>query len=78
MSWQRDVVNQQRAFSMTYPFFVGVCGLFTSRIPNPLGLRGRLCFFYTRSSTKRAIQIEAANRALDNLPAYFVAVVSEL
>ncbi|CAE7251650.1 unnamed protein product [Symbiodinium sp. CCMP2456] len=74
MSWQRDVVNQQRAFSMTYPF-LGVCGALhledvwpLHANPDPLGLRGRLCFFYTRPSMKRAIQIEAANRALGNLP----------
>ena len=59
---------------MTYPF-LGVCGalhledvwpLYAN--PDPLGLRGRLCFVYTRPSMKRAIQIEAANHALDNLP----------
>ena len=51
MSWQRDVVNQGRSFDMTYPF-LGVCGalhledvwpMFAQ--PDPLGLRGRLCFF---------------------------------
>ena len=54
MSWQRDVINLQRSFSMPYPF-IAVCGalhlediwsLFAG--PDPLGLRGRLCLFYTR------------------------------
>ena len=72
MSWQRDVVNQGRSFDMTYPF-LGVCGalhledvwpMFAQ--PDPLGLRGRLCFFYSRPALKRAREIEEANARLQN------------
>ena len=72
MSWQRDVINLQRSFSMPYPF-IGVCGalhlediwsLFASS--DPLGLRGRLCLFYTRPVMKRARDIAAANDRLGN------------
>ena len=72
MSWQRDVVNGQRSFSMACPF-LGVCGalhledlwaLYTQA--DPLGLRGRLCLFYTRPVMKRAREIEAANEQLGN------------
>ena len=74
MSWQRDVINLQRSFSLSYPF-LGVCGalhlediwqLYASA--DPLGLRGRLCLFYTRPAMKRARDIEAANAALHNTP----------
>lgn len=73
MSWQRDVINLQRSFSMPYPF-IGVCGalhlediwsLFASS--DPLGLRGRLCLFYTRPVMKRAREIAAANERLGNV-----------
>ena len=73
MSWQRDVINLQRSFSMPYPF-IAVCGalhlediwsLFAG--PDPLGLRGRLCLFYTRPVMKRARDIAAANARLGNL-----------
>ncbi|CAK9089942.1 Uncharacterized protein (Fragment), partial [Durusdinium trenchii] len=72
MSWQRDVVNQGRSFDMTFPF-LAVCGalhledvwpMFAQ--PDPLGLRGRLCFFYTRPALKRARGIEDANQRLRN------------
>ena len=72
MSWQRDVINLQRSFSMPYPF-IGVCGalhlediwpLFTGS--DPLGLRGRLCLFYTRPVMKRAREIAAANTRIGN------------
>lgn len=72
MSWQRDVINLQRSFSMPYPF-LGVCGalhlediwpLYTHA--DPLGLRGRLCLFYSRPVMKRAREIEAANARLGN------------
>ena len=72
MSWQRDVVNGQRSFSMAYPF-LGVCGalhledLWALYIQaDPQGLRGRLCLFYTRPVMKRAREIEAANERLGN------------
>lgn len=72
MSWQRDVINLQRSFSMPYPF-LGVCGalhlediwsLYASS--DPLGLRGRLCLFYSRPVMKRAHEIEEANQRLGN------------
>jgi hypothetical protein len=72
MSWQRDVINLQRSFSMAYPF-LGVCGaLHLEDIwplyahADPLGLRGRLCLFYSRPVMKRAREIEAANERLGN------------
>jgi hypothetical protein len=72
MSWQRDVINLQRSFSMPYPF-LGVCGaLHLEDIwplyaqADPLGLRGRLCLFYSRPVMKRARDIEAANERLGN------------
>ena len=58
---------------MPYPF-IAVCGalhlediwsLFAG--PDPLGLRGRLCLFYTRPVMKRARDIAAANARLGNL-----------
>lgn len=73
MSWQRDVINLHRSFSMPYPF-LGVCGalhledlwsLYASS--DPLGLRGRLCLFYSRPVMKRAREIEAANERLGNV-----------
>eukprot|EP00438_Fugacium_kawagutii_P019338 Skav202389 [mRNA] locus=scaffold1406:409279:411123:- [translate_table: standard] len=73
MSWQRDVINLQRSFSMPYPC-IGVCGalhlediwpLFAG--PDPLGLRGRLCLFYTRPVMKRAREIADANNRLGNM-----------
>ena len=73
MSWQRDVINLQRSFSMAYPF-LGVCGaLHLEDIwplyahADPLGLRGRLCLFYSRPVMKRAREIEAANERLGNI-----------
>ena len=74
MSWQRDVINAQRAFGMTYPF-LGVCGavhledlwpLYSQA--DPLGLRSRLCLFYTRPAMKRARAIQTANELLGNTP----------
>ena len=53
--------------------FIGVCGalhlediwpLFTGS--DPLGLRGRLCLFYTRPVMKRARDIAAANTRIGN------------
>ena len=72
MSWQRDVVNVQRSFSMPYPF-LGVCGalhlediwtLYTGN--DPLGLRGRINIFYTRPALKRSQEIQSANDRLNN------------
>ena len=72
MSWQRDVINLQRSFSMPYPF-LGVCGAFRLEDiwplyaqADPLGRRGRLCLFYSRPVMKRARDIEAANERLGN------------
>jgi len=66
------VINLQRSFSMPYPF-LGVCGaLHLEDIwplyaqADPLGLRGRLCLFYSRPVMKRARDIEAANERLGN------------
>ena len=72
MAWQRDVINNLRSFSMPYPF-LGVCGALHLEdvwplysVADPLGLRGRLCFVYSRPAMKRARDIMAANDALGN------------
>ena len=67
--WRRVTLDGSRSFVLMYPFF-GVCGsvlledvafLWTS--DDPLGLRGRARFFYTRPCFKRSLDLREANDA---------------
>ena len=72
MAWQRYVVAEKRRFQMTYPFFGVLGALHVEDIwsifahQDPLGLRGRLCLFYTRPTMKKAREVHAANDSLGN------------
>ena len=69
--WKRQTINAARSFEMFYPH-IGVSGnvhvediaqIFLQA--DPLGLRGRMLFFYTRPRFCRLEEIHAANEALN-------------
>ena len=68
--WKRTTINDDRSFEVLYPFFA-VCGAL--HVPDiaslflegdPLGIRGRVSFFYSRPAFNTAGEIRAANQRL--------------
>ena len=72
MAWLRYTINTDKSFEMTYPFLSLLAAthvddtwdLFASA--DPLGLRNRLEFFYSRPTLKRWREIKDANATLRN------------
>ena len=70
--WKRTTINDERSFEVLYPFFA-VCGAL--HVPDvaslflegdPLGIRGRVSFFYSRPAFNKASEIRQANQELAN------------
>lgn len=69
--WKRNTIHEDRSFEIRYPFFAAagalhvpdVASIFTDG--DPLGIKGRLSFMYTRPAFDHAADIRAANQQIN-------------
>lgn len=69
--WKRTTIHEDRSFEMSYPFFAACGALHVPDVASlfldgdPLGIRGRVSFFYSRPAFNIANELRAANRAIN-------------
>ena len=69
--WKRNTIHEDRSFEINYPFFAAAGALHVPDVASifsdgdPLGIKGRMSFFYTRPAFDHAADIRAANEAIN-------------
>ena len=69
--WKRTTIHEDRSFEMSYPFFAACGALHVPDVASlfldgdPLGIRGRVSFFYSRPAFNLARELRAANQVIN-------------
>ena len=69
--WKRNTIHEDRSFEIKYPFFAAAGALHVPDLASiftdgdPLGIKGRLSFMYTRPAFDHAAEIRAANQQIN-------------
>lgn len=70
--WKRNTIHEDRSFAITYPFFAAAGAVHVPDVASlfiegdPLGIKGRVSFFYTRPAFEHAAAIREANAKINS------------
>ena len=70
--WKRNTIHEDRSFAITSPFFAAAGAVHVPDVASlfiegdPLGIKGRVSFFYTRPAFEHAAAIREANAKINS------------